>query len=82
MYIVNEGLVWVVGGVNKSVVLAELGPGSIFGEIRLEKKYTHTINSIVIQCIQQCNWNGSRKFSTPTVVIMSSCPFYCSSPFY
>ena len=34
MYIVNKGLVCVVGGVSDGQVLAELGPGSIFGEIR------------------------------------------------
>lgn len=34
MYIVHEGLVAVVGGAEDNEVLAELGPGSIFGEIR------------------------------------------------
>ena len=36
MYIVNKGLVQVIGGpTQNSRVLAELGPGSVFGEIRL-----------------------------------------------
>ena len=35
MYIVNKGLVQVIGGpTQNSRVLAELGPGSVFGEIR------------------------------------------------
>ena len=35
MYIVNKGLVQVIGGPSQnSRVLAELGPGSVFGEIR------------------------------------------------
>ena len=35
MYIVNQGIVQVVGGLAGNEVLAELGPGSVFGEIRL-----------------------------------------------
>lgn len=35
MYIVNQGIVQVLGGVTGSQVLAELGPGSVFGEISL-----------------------------------------------
>ena len=34
MYIVNQGTVQVVGGFEGNQVLAELGPGSVFGEIR------------------------------------------------
>ena len=35
MYIVNKGLVQVIGGPSDNYkVLAELGPGSVFGEIR------------------------------------------------
>ena len=35
MYIVNQGQVQVLGGPsNTNQVLAELGPGSVFGEIR------------------------------------------------
>ena len=34
MYIVNQGKVQVVGGTERNEVLAELGPGSVFGEIR------------------------------------------------
>ena len=41
MYIVHEGLVAVVGGAEDNEVLAELGPGSIFGEIRW-RMYAHT----------------------------------------
>ena len=34
MYIVNQGKVHVIGGAENSEVLAELGAGSVFGEIR------------------------------------------------
>ena len=34
MYIVNQGIVQVVGGLGGNQVLAELGSGSVFGEIR------------------------------------------------
>ena len=34
MYIVDEGMVEVLGKRGKDDVLAELGPGSVFGEIR------------------------------------------------
>ena len=34
MFIVHKGLVAVVGGASDNEVLAELRPGSIFGEIR------------------------------------------------
>lgn len=34
MYIVNHGLVEVVSGTGDNEVLAELGPGAVFGEIR------------------------------------------------
>ena len=43
MYIVNQGQVQVVGGAEDNEVLAELGPGSVFGEIR----YTHISSSHV-----------------------------------
>lgn len=33
MYIVNQGLVQVIGGADNEV-LVELGPGAVFGEIR------------------------------------------------
>lgn len=35
MYIVNQGKVQVIGGVDDDLkILVELGPGSVFGEIR------------------------------------------------
>ena len=34
MYIVSKGILKVLGGSNGKEVLAELGPGSAFGEIR------------------------------------------------
>ena len=34
MYIVNHGQVEVVSGAGNNEVLAELGPGAVFGEIR------------------------------------------------
>lgn len=42
MYIVSHGRVVVLGGVNDAEILAELGPGSVFGEIR----YYHIISVI------------------------------------
>ncbi len=45
MYIVSQGLVLVLGGVDKKSVLATLGPGSIFGEIRYNHSYSTTMIS-------------------------------------
>ncbi len=52
MYIVNQGLMQVIGGADNDV-LAELGPGAVFGEIR----WVSDDNKQMLLILQYSAWN-------------------------